>query len=57
MGSEREEGHDIGRVDDFTEVGRLRDKPLEGDSHLERERFMTEMGYVPQVKNMSYGEL
>lgn len=27
---------------------------MEGDSHLEHERFMTEMGYVPPVKGMYY---
>lgn len=27
---------------------------MEGDSHLEHERFMTEMGHVPPVKVMYY---
>lgn len=27
---------------------------MEGDSHLEHERFMTEMGYVPPVNAMYY---
>lgn len=27
---------------------------MEGDSHLDRERFMTEMGHVPPVNMMCY---
>lgn len=27
---------------------------MEGDSHLDRERFMTEMGHVPPVNIMCY---
>lgn len=27
---------------------------MEGDSHLDRERFMTEMGHVPPVNSMYY---
>lgn len=30
---------------------------MEGDSHLDHERFMTEMGYVPPVNIMYYAIL
>lgn len=35
MGSQARRGTRIGRVDDFTEVGRLRDNLMEGDSHMD----------------------